>query len=170
MATTPYPVPEFLKKEGWDQERYKDWLDLKAAAHLARDRRRLERKGEDPGSLTGRILREAIHLAVTRSDGRDPYTGEALDWSLVRTFKNKKAKKERHKYWESLALMPSVDHRNDDLLKPRFQICSLKINQCKSHLSDKEFIKLCRKILECRGWTVINRVASGGSAFGYQKR
>jgi len=71
-----YKIPSFLTGEV-DQELYERWLRRKAQAHVKRDRRR----GNE--AAIGEAYRDAIHSAVAESGGKDVYTGEMLDWSLI---------------------------------------------------------------------------------------
>jgi len=71
-----YDLPAFLSGKV-EQPAYERWLRRRADAHVGRDRRR--------GNVEaiGEAYRIAIHAAVQKSNGRDCYTGEALDWALL---------------------------------------------------------------------------------------
>ncbi|WP_419936993.1 hypothetical protein [Candidatus Palauibacter sp.] len=56
---------------------YNKWLEGKAKSHVVGDRER----GFSDTSVSGYI--SDIHDAVLESGGRDFYTGEELDWSLL---------------------------------------------------------------------------------------
>src|SRR5580700_507056 len=77
-----YQRPGFLENGGVTQDTYERWLDRKADAHAKRNRKR--------GNATA--IREAdmiaIHRADTHSHGRDHYTDELLDWSLLSRYSN----------------------------------------------------------------------------------
>jgi hypothetical protein len=61
----------------------------------------------------------AIHRAVTASNGRDEYTGETLDWSLLSRYNNDESEEKRRHYKASFALLPTVDHIGDRLTAAR---------------------------------------------------
>ena len=69
-----YALPAFLIGTV-EQAAYQHWLEHKARTHVRRDRKR--------GTVIGEAYRVAIHAAVATGGGRDAYTGEALDWSLL---------------------------------------------------------------------------------------
>jgi hypothetical protein len=91
-----------------------------------------------------------IHTAVCESEGRDFYTGELLDWSLISSYDNKAAKSGRAKYKKTLALLPTVDHTLDEHGRPKFVICSWYVNDVKSDLTIEEFYRLCKRVLKYR--------------------
>lgn len=72
-----YPLPEALKGKV-EPAAYRRWIHVKAAAHVKRDSKRWKRK------LSISAYKKAIHLAACEHDGRDPYTGESLQWELLR--------------------------------------------------------------------------------------
>ncbi len=71
-----YPFATFLT--GVIQKTYSRWLSRKSIAHARRDKKR--------GNTTAinEAYKKAIHLAAVDSAGLDEYTGEALDWHLVK--------------------------------------------------------------------------------------
>jgi hypothetical protein len=77
----------------------------------------------------------AIHRAVVHSDGRDHYTGEPLDWSLVGQYSNAESKAKKRHYKATLALLPSIDHVGDGLGEADFKLCAWRTNDAKSGLS-----------------------------------
>jgi hypothetical protein len=97
--------------------------------------------------------KEQIHSAVSRSGNVDYYTGLPLDWSLISTFDNDDAKKGRSEYLSRFANLPTIDHVRDPDGNLNFLICSWRVNDCKSHLSEAGFIQLCREVLAFRGST-----------------
>jgi hypothetical protein len=125
-----------------DQSKYERWLHWRAVAHVKRDRRKGNR------AATVREYKAAIHSAVVRSDGQDPYTQERLDWSLIGTYTNEEARRGSRKYKARFALLPSVDHVRDGLGPANFMICSWRANDAKSDLSYADFVALCRKVVE----------------------
>lgn len=140
MPVRKFALPHFL--DGVQtQDTYERWLKRKAAAHLKRDRNR------GNTVATGSMYRQAIHEAVVNSEGRDYYTGEDLDWSLLSQYNNADSKEHRRKYKQRFALLPSVDHVNDGLSEADFVICSWRTNDCKNDLAYDELIEFCKKIL-----------------------
>jgi hypothetical protein len=135
-----YQLPEFLAPEV-QQAQYERWLHRKAAAHVRRDRKR----GNKAATIAG--YKVAIHKAVEDSEGRDAYTGERLDWTLISQYDNDKSKSGRREYKAGFALLPSVDHVADGTGPADFKICAWRTNDAKSDLSFQEFLDLCRKVV-----------------------
>ena len=127
---------------------YERWLARKAAAHLKRDRKR----GYE--GISGAAYRDAIHEAVVRSDGKDVYTGEELDWSLISTYNNDDSEFGTHGYKASFALLPTVHRIESSVSKSGFCICSWRTNDAKHDLSHQAFINLCKMVLEHAGYQV----------------
>jgi hypothetical protein len=144
MTAPKYPLPPCLTGK-CDQKKYSKWLDRKANAHVVRDRKR-----HGQTSCTVAKYKLEIHEAVKAGGDRDFYTGEHLDWSLISTFDNDKAKAGRSIYNKLLWLLPTVDHTLDEHGKQKFVICSWKINDAKSDLSLQEFHALCEMVLNYR--------------------
>ena len=69
-----------------DQSVYERWLHRKALAHVKRDRAR------GNATATNEEYKIAIHQAVCESDGKDAYTNEELDWSLLSKYDNEQSK------------------------------------------------------------------------------
>ena len=136
-----YALPKCIT--GCDQKRYERWLQRKAAAHVRRDAKR-------DNKHTISEYKRAIHEAVLANGHLDYYTGEALDWSLISTFRNEEAKIGRSKYKKTLWLLPTVDHAIDANGKQQFVICSWKVNDAKGDLSHDEFCALCELVLKYR--------------------
>ena len=78
---------------------YVDWLDLKAGSHFDRDRARFGKQLERSRAN----YKEDIHEAVLRSKGRDFYTCEPLDWSLVGRYDNEEAQRRGSEYKREFA-------------------------------------------------------------------
>ncbi len=135
-----YPLPKFLIGIV-SQERYSHWLDAKAGAHVKRDKKHRP-------DITRAMYKKLIHEAVILSNGKDAYTGEALDWSLLSSWDNDKAKEHGSRYKSELALLPSVDHVSDRRGSADFTICSWRTNDAKNDLSIEDFIKLCEKVIK----------------------
>lgn len=143
-----YKLPDFLKGKT-TQEIYERWLRRKAAAHVRRDRRR--------GNVAaiGEIYRLAIHEAVEKSDGRDAYTGEPLDWGLLSQYDNLESEENGREYKHGFALLPTVDHVGDGSDKvPEFRICSWRTNDAKNDLGLDDLIAFCVTFLRHQGYTV----------------
>jgi len=127
---------------------YERWLDRKAIAHMRRDRLRGH-------TCTRATYKEAIHLAVLASEGKDHYTGEALDWSLISTYTNAESQNGRHAYKLGFALLPTIDHVSASATQATFKICAWRTNDAKHDLSVSDFVALCRRVLEHQGYTVM---------------
>ena len=127
---------------------YERWLVRKAAAHLKRDRARGYK------NITAAAYRDEIHEAVLQSNGKDAYTGEKLDWSLISTYNNDKSESGKHDYKASFALLPTVDHIESSVSKSGFCICAWRTNDAKHDLSHQAYIDLCKKVLEHAGYRV----------------
>ena len=140
MRQRKYQAPTFL--DGLhDQAAYERWLQRKAMAHVKRDKKR------GNNSATVASYKEAIHLAVCESDGRDFYTGEELDWTLISTYNNEESKEHRREYKKKLALLPSVDHVDDGMGAANFKICAWRTNDCKNDLTHEELVRFCSLII-----------------------
>lgn len=146
-AVRKYALPQFLKGT-ISEEAYRQWLYRKAQAHLRRDRKR------GYANAIGEVYRLAIHEAVNRCEGRDCYTGEQLDWTLLGRYDNEDSRVGRRAYKHSLALLPTVDHAGDGTGAPNFRICSWRVNDAKHDLQLFDFLVLCKKILEHHGYGV----------------
>jgi len=144
MAKALYSVPDCIK-EKCDQQRYSRWLHTKASAHVRSDRRRF---GKD--SCTVSQYKAAIHAAVRAGGDRDYYTGELLDWQLVSTYENSASSEGKAKYKTEFALLPTLDHTRDEKGQQKFVICSWRVNDAKSDLTESEFYDLCARVIGFR--------------------
>jgi len=142
-----YAVPTFLSGQV-SQESYERWLHHKAKAHVKRDRKRGNK------AAIGEVYRGAIHQAVILSNGRDVYTGEELDWSLLSKYDNDQSKEHGRRYKHQFALLPTVDHVGDGTGEADFQICSWRTNDAKHDLSMTEFLEVCQAVLEYHGYVI----------------
>jgi hypothetical protein len=135
-----YQVPDFLSLAA-TQAGYEKWLRGRATAHVRRDKKR--------GNTTAsnEVYRIAIHRAVIHSGGRDHYTGEQLDWSLLSQYRNEKSRAQGRRYKATFALLPSVDHVGDGLGEADFKICAWRTNDAKNDLTHDEFVALCRRVV-----------------------
>jgi hypothetical protein len=121
---------------------YSHWLSRKASAHARRDQKRFSNNWTSGGGY-----RDAIHKAVLASEGRDYYTGEPLDWTLLSTYNNESSKAGKHAYKAQFALLPTVDHERADDPKTEFRICAWRTNDAKHDLSLEQFVDLCKLIV-----------------------
>ena len=140
MSTRKNTLPPFLEGRVQPQV-YERWLARKAAAHLKRDRKR------GYTEITGAMYRTEIHAAVLNGQGKDIYTGEELDWSLLSQYNNEDSESGKHGYKAGFALLPTVDHIESSVSKSGFGICSWRTNDAKHDLSYQAFIELCIKVL-----------------------
>lgn len=147
MAARRHTMPSFLVNVV-SGETYERWLHHKAAAHVRRDRKRLQ------SQVSQSLYKEAIHAAVIRREGRDAYTGETLDWKLISTYNNEASKAGRHTYKSGFALLPTVDHISAGATEASFRICAWRTNDAKSDLSIEDFLELCTKVLTHAGHCV----------------
>jgi hypothetical protein len=143
-----HQLPEFLVSVV-SADLYERWLTRKAAAHVKRDRKR------------GRVCansayKEAIHRAVIACNGKDSYTREDMNWSLISTYRNEDSRAGRHAYKAEFALLPTVDHHESDVPGSEFRICAWRTNDAKNDLSVESFIALCKKVLENAGFSIIH--------------
>ena len=114
-----HTMPPFLAQVV-TPEAYERWLKRKAIAHVTRDRKRGR-------TWTVALYKEAIHGAVVLSDGRDAYTGEALEWTLISTYRNEDSKKGRHEYKAGFALLPTVDHVTAEASEGGYRVCGTRL-------------------------------------------
>ena len=135
---TEYLPPTFLNGRVTPSD-YRKWLQRQAVQHRKRDKPRGNKK-------TIADYKKAIHKAVMKSNGLDPYTREQLVWELAGKWRNEDAKKGGLKYKRKFALCPSVDHVSYG--KPNFKICAWRTNDAKGDLSITEFRDLCRKVVD----------------------
>ena len=140
-ASVRYELPAFLGGR-ITKEQYRRWLQRKSATHCKRDRKRHpERK------IALAHYKRLIHEAVTASNGFDWYTGEALSWELISTYNNEDSRSGRSTYKAGYALLPTVDHVTIDG-GYRFVICGWRTNDAKNDLSLKDFLTLCRLVVD----------------------
>ena len=137
-----YQLPDFLNGRA-GIEKYRKWLDSKAASLRGRDR------NQKKSSLLPSKARykEKIHEVVSRSGGKDAYTGKRLDWELIGKYDNEKSKQGSRDYWACFKEMPSDDHANGIPGKLDFEVCGLQTNDSKTWLSYEEFVKFCRQVI-----------------------
>lgn len=124
-----YTLPSFL--EGVvSEDTYLRWLQRKAFTHAKRDRLRGYK------NISVALYKKQIHDAILKSEGKDAYTGEKLDWHLLSKFRGKK---------KGFGMLPTVDHVHKKDGKG-FKICSWIVNDLKNDLSEKELHEVIKKI------------------------
>ena len=136
-----YELPPFLEDTAVTRDVYVRWLHRKAQAHARRDRRRWSR------AIRVSDYKQAIHHTVARSRGRDFYTDEPLDWSLLSEWDNREAERQGGKYKRRFALLPTVDHVDPESREADFRICSWRTNDCKNDLTIAELRAFCETFL-----------------------
>ena len=124
-----------------EQATYERWLHRKALAHVKRD------KARGNTTATNESYKMAIHKAVCASNGRDAYTHEILDWSLLSKYDNEQSKKHGRSYKKQFAFLPSVDHVGDGTGEADFKICGWRTNDAKNDMTYSELVEFCQKIL-----------------------
>ena len=139
-----YELPQFLERTKLERDEYARWLHRKARSHSRRDSERWKKK------VLPSHYKLAIHEAVLSSEGRDFYTGEQLEWSLIGEYDNDKAEREGIKYRRDLALLPTVDHEDPGAQEPVFRICGMQTNDCKSNLTVAELKGFCERFLKAQ--------------------
>ena len=138
-----YELPPFL--EGMlTREVYVRWLHRKAQAHARRDRRRWKQ------TIRASAYKEAIHDAVLCSEGRDCYTNERLDWSLLSKWDDREAEREGGRLKRQFALLPTVDHVDPGSMEADFRICGWRTNDCKNDLTVAELGAFCEMFLRAQ--------------------
>lgn len=146
MTERLFRLPDCLV-DAIPEDQYRKWLHRKALALARRDRGR----GFKSASLSS--YKRAIHEGIIRDGARDWYTGEALDWSLISSYRNDASKAAGRAEKRRLAKMPTVDHEDGNLDAPRFRICGWAMNDAKNDLSLEEFLDLCSRVLKHHGAT-----------------
>jgi hypothetical protein len=139
MKPRKYLVPDFISAV--TQDIYEKWLHGRAVAHVRRD------KNRGNTTASNEAYKIAIHRAVVHSGGRDHYTGEPLDWSLLCQYSNLESEAQGRRYKAKFALLPSVDHVGDGLGEADFKICGWRTNDAKNDLTHDEFVALCRSVV-----------------------
>ena len=140
-------LPPFLERK-LSLATYERWLQRKAAAHAKRDQKRFD------DWKSGSNYRNDIHQAILQTGGKDTYTGEDLDWSLLSKYNNEESKAGRHGYKVGFALLPTVGHIESNNRKAAFCIGGWRTNDAKHDLSITAFLALCEKVLKHHGYSV----------------
>lgn len=139
-----YELPPFLDDAVVTRQVYVRWLRRKAQAHARRDSRRWGR------TIRVSAYSEAIHRAVWASNGRDFYTQEELDWSLISKYDNRDSQSQGVKYKKRFARLPTVDHADPESKQADFRICGWRTNDCKNDLTLAELRTFCETLLSAQ--------------------
>lgn len=140
LSKRKWKLPKCLGAFALDEDAFRKWLDRKAKAHVRRDKQR------GFNLATAPVYKQAILDAIERSQGRDCYTGEKLDWSRIGLWRNAEAAERRGDYRREFWMLPSVDHDFTDPQNPIFHICSWRMNDSKNDQSIVEFLQLAAKV------------------------
>jgi hypothetical protein len=141
MPLVKYSLPSFL--EGMLTERaYGLWVSKIAMAALRHDR---ERKRPFAANTSRSEYGKIVHEAVIAGNGTDPFTGDRLRFDLVDTYDFRKALGDVA-YEKQFDDMPTVDHIDPDAKELALEICSWRINFCKSRQTPGEFLDMCETI------------------------
>jgi hypothetical protein len=140
-----FPLPLFLIGIV-TQTKYTNWVHRKANSLFSLDRRRHR---IFPTKYHWGDYAAAIHAAACMVGLYDSFTGEALRWDLIGTWTGKKKLQAIGPYGvfdRDFELLPTVDHKDPNAGVLQLEICSWKINCCKSYLRPDEFIALCNQV------------------------
>jgi hypothetical protein len=145
-------APGIYFPPGWmsgivDTVKYRAWL-LKRAKEIRKSD--LERGRVFAKSHEASDYRRLINDAVYANGRYDPFTGDTLDWTLIKEWDTSKSIDSTGAYIKKFALLPVVDHIDPEAADLRFEICANQVNLCKSHLTPDEFVALCRRIVAYR--------------------
>ena len=135
MATS-YVPPSWVKR---DSDVYKRWLNRKANSLMKRDRKR-------GGTYRVKEAMDAIHEAMHRSDGIDPYDGQEMKSELLGAYNNAQRKELGAAYRREFYRLPTVDHRNAEAVCD-FQIVSWQTNDAKGDMSPEEYVAHCLAVV-----------------------
>lgn len=133
-----YTLPSFLSSFSITEEDYRKWLFARAQQHVIRDRKRSIK------NVSVENYRQKIHNAVIESKGKDAYTGDDLDWSLINMWGKEGFDHDKKRFWNA----PTVDHEFSKTGYLEFKICSWKFNDFKGDMNLDELKEFCKKFLE----------------------
>ena len=94
---------------------------------------------------------------MSARQGKDAYTGEKLDWTLIGSYANDASKEQKRKYKHTSRYSSTIDHVSDGLGLADFRICSWRTSDAKHDLTEVQFLDLCRAVLDHHGFAVIAR-------------
>ncbi|MDG1874509.1 MAG: hypothetical protein P8J27_11400 [Mariniblastus sp.] len=146
-SETEFPLPPWLF-DTVSARKFGRWLDQKARTHVRRDRRR----GNQIATVV--LYKQAIYDAVLRCEGVDAITHAEMDWQLIGTYDSAQSKSSGRSYKRRFNGLPTLDHCDDGLGAPNFQICRWDTNDCKGDLEMDEFLSLCIQVLSAQGYKV----------------
>jgi putative endonuclease len=161
MQLPKYPLPSYLQRI-FTVSTFARFLKEKAQNLRNRDKKR---KKSVALKFTVAQYREELHNAIMNGGRTDPYTGDAIDWTLINKWDSGADPdvigQDGDGFDKALYLSPAVDHVDPDSNELEFEICTWIVNACKSVLNPADFIALCRKVtshrLKSMAQTSINR-------------
>jgi hypothetical protein len=160
------PLPWYL--EGiLTEKQFNKWFREKINDELHKDRK-LGRKCAK--NATYALYRQKLYDALCAAGIKDPFTGETMQWELVLEWNPEKAAGAPG-YFRQFYLVPTIDHIDPDADAPAFEVCSWKINMCKSCQTPDQFIGMCSKVVSHRidgasqPGTLIRQSAANNSCF-----
>lgn len=131
------PAPEWMPAEC--KLTYPSWVQRKAVTLCKRDQKR-------GGTGNVQQYRLAIHDAVLASEGRDHWTGEALDWHLIGTYDNRDSAAGTNEHKKQFAMVPTIDHLTSTP-EPNFVICAWRTKDAKHDMTPDELLEFCRALI-----------------------
>jgi len=123
---------------------YRKWLNTRAKQEYDRD---LKLKRPCALHSSKALYKQSIHEAVCASDGKDPFTGEKLQWDRVNTWSSVARVPRTANQEKEFSLLPTVDHIDPDSDTVGFEICSWLVNDSKGELSAQEYVEYCRLVV-----------------------
>ena len=120
-----YHAPDFVRAKHVSCDLYRTWLKSRVKDACRRGKVKKAKKH--------------LHQAVLRQGHVDFYTGEDIEWGLL---KHKQSVALGRKGRTSRGRLPSADHY-DGTNKADFRICSAATNWAKGSLSHDQFVALC---------------------------
>jgi hypothetical protein len=141
------PLPWYL--EGiLTEKQFNKWFREKINDELHKDRKRGRKCAKN---ATYALYKQKLFDALCAGGTKDPFTGETMQWELVLEWNPEKAAGIPG-YFRQFYLMPTIDHIDPDADAPAFEVCSWKINMCKSCQTPDQFIAMCSKVVD----TIVN--------------
>jgi len=108
-----------------DTDKYREWL-LKRAKQIRK--RDLELGRQFAKNHVANDYRRLINDAVHASGRYDPFTGDELDWSLIKVWDSSKSIDSNGTNIKKFALLLVVDHIDPTAAELRFEICANQVN------------------------------------------
>jgi putative endonuclease len=150
MQTRKYPCPSYLV-EIFPGPLFAAYLKIRA-----RNLRNRDKKRGKPVALKFTVAqyREQLYNAIVNGGRTDPYTGDAIDWTLVKdwdaSLDTVMGDQKVGDFNKALYMSPAVDHVDPDSDDLELEICTWIVNACKSELNPTDFIALCVKVTSHR--------------------